>query len=843
MKTPGGWGLSTASPRIGFGAGPAPHAAGDVHSSSQWSSARAIEVGYWLAVLLVTGVAALALFLVFRENALPPGGDPGNWLATALAFIGRPFPTQVIPFAYPPVTFPVLGLAVVVAGPVTGVALFAVALMVALGLSTAALAATLLRSRLVAFLVVVFLLADPSLLGMFFWGAYPNLLGFVWMNLALVGLLRAGQGRPSAGAAQFWVFFTLAALTHSLVGAVLALTTALYLGLGLGVPLPSLGALVSKARHGALEAPGLAARALFASRGGQGGMVLFGGLVGGYYALTAIAGVPHPSYLATDANGFGVTSLTGALNALLPGAVLPGAFVVAFLVLAAFGAALLYAIVRDRRPAWLTAPAVLLLAWPLAVTLLILGGFAARVVTDYRRFGYFYLIPAGLAAGYLVERTWVLGPGRRRPTSSGAAPGDPTHLIPVRRAPGGPPPLVPPPFRRPAVCAAIAMVILLVVLDTATLPGLAREETTFTQIGHDAAFLQALHAIQRTGVSGAIVTVPGADKWVRGLTGENAFAPYATNALLFYPSQQLDSELTYYSLSSHYAVTNGHVAASVRGTAPSMTGGIPDYSVYESGTLHELLRLPPTSVAVRLHAHGNGTLVARSLTATPGVFLPAQPTGPMGISYEEPDFWFNVSVTLGTSAPYAVTTFLATARGAFSIAELDVTATPPAGSTALAWPNVVAGDFLWSPAGDPFQPVTYGNVTPASAFRGATDFDPASGGPAALLAFVAPNPNGSASIGGQLNLTTPVAAFTDGASPGSFDAPAIWSTLGARFVLWWNASASSASSVLPATEAGFLTLEYGLRILYENAEWVALEIPGTLSAAYGSAPSSGLVGR
>ncbi len=819
---------------MAFRPGVPPTARHEAGAPTIWVSPRAILTGYWLGVTFVTMAAALALFIVFRENALPPGGDPGNWLATARGFIGMTYATQVIPFAYPPLTFPLLGAAVLVGGPVTGVELFAVALMIALGLSTAALASTLLKSRLVAFLVVAFLLADPSLLGMFFWGAYPNLLGFVWMNLALVGLLRAGQGRPSAGAAQFWACFTLAALTHSLVGAVLAVTTGLYLGLGGFVPLPSVKAMASNARRGALEAPGLAARALFASRGGQAGIVVFAGFVGGYYALSAISGVPHPGYLSTDANGFGTSSLSGAFGALFPGTILPVPVVIGLLVLAAGGVTLLYAIVRDRHPSWLTAPAVLLIAWPLAVTLLILGGFAARIVTDYRRFGYFYLIPAGLAAGYVVERTWVLGP-RPAPGASPASPLQEPGRPRLERGVAGPATRpVPPSLRRPAALAAIAAVVLLVVLDTGTVPGLAREEATFTQVGHDPAFLEAVRAIQGSGVPGGVVTVPGADKWVRGLTGENAFAPYATNALLFYPSQQLDSELAYYSLSSHEAVTNGHVTASVRGTAPSLTGGIPDYSIYESGTPRELLRLSPSSVVVRLHDLANGTTYPANLTTSPSVTLPLQLSEPMGISYVEAGFWLNLSVTVAPIAPEVSVTVRAVARVPNEVVGVEIAAIPPAGSTALAWPNLVPGGFLWSPAGDPGEPITYGNVTPANAFRGATDFYPPTGGPAALLKFGSSSSNGTPSVGGSINITTPVAAFTDGAAPGIFSAPQIWSYLGARFVLWWNSSASQSASVLPATESGYLTREYGLRVLYQNPEWVALEIPSPVLAGAGA---------
>ncbi|MCI4322364.1 MAG: hypothetical protein L3K05_08685, partial [Thermoplasmata archaeon] len=239
-----------------------------------WGSVSLRRWGYWIAATIISLVAAVALLEAFRTSAVPPGGDPGNWVATALAFVGRPYPSQIIPLGYPPLTFPLLGVAVLVAGPIGGVDLYAAGLMLAFGLSLAALAATLLRSRVVALAVVAFVLANPGLLAMFFWGAYPNLLGFAFLNLALVGFLRAAHGHPSSGSAQFWVFATLTVLTHSLAGAVLLGTVAIALALGRFLPMPAWLSLLTRAKAGTLEAPGLAARAMFGSRGGRWGMVL-----------------------------------------------------------------------------------------------------------------------------------------------------------------------------------------------------------------------------------------------------------------------------------------------------------------------------------------------------------------------------------------------------------------------------------------------------------------------------------------------------------------------------------------------------------------------------------------
>ena len=834
--------MSTSDGRVGFDTPRRSAPAAAVEHPSVWSTARGSGAAYWIGTSLLSLLAAFVLVSVFREFPVAPGGDPGNWLATSLAYIGRPYPTQVVPLAYAPLSFPLLGAAVVYAGPLHGVDLFAGGLVFALGLSTAALAATLLRSRVVAFFAVAFLLFDPSILAMFFWGAYPNLLGFVFLNLALAGLLRAGQGHASSGAAQFWTFFSLAVLTHSLVAAVLGATASLYVLLGLFVPMPSWGTVLGRARRGELEAPGVASRALIGSRGGHAGIILFIGLVGGYYLGTWAAGIPHPNYLSSDATGFGLSTVGGALGAIFPGVTLPVGLVIAVLVGAALAAALLYGVLRDRHPEWLTAPAVLLIAWALAITVLILVGYAAKIVTDYHRFGFFYVIPAALALGYVIERAWVL----RRPEAAAADGEEPDAFGPSGPARHRSPwTSIAPAHRRPAAFAAIALLVLTVVAATATAPALAKEETAFTQVGHDSMFLQAVHAIRSSGVSGGIITVPGADKWARGLTGENSYAPYATTALLFYPAQQYDSQLTYYALTSHYALTNGQVSVSVRGAAPGLDGGVPDYWIYQSGNLREILRLPPSYLEAQLVDPSTGQRSTQNVTASPTVTVPssaANATGAMVVSFVQPAFYLNLSATIAPAQPWATIVLTATARAPYELTGLAAAVTPPAGSSALAWLNLVPGSFYWSPTGSGGAPITYGNVTPASALKGATDFDPSTGGPTALLDFPAAG-NASRSLTGTLNLSTPVAATTAGGSPGAFNAPQIWGYLGVRFILWWNASATSAAAVEPATEAGYLEAEYGLPVIYQNAEWNLLEIPDsyvtTSGAALAPAPTGG----
>ncbi|HKV90060.1 MAG TPA: hypothetical protein VJQ43_02555, partial [Thermoplasmata archaeon] len=763
---------------------------------------------YWGGATALSVAAAIVLVLVFRETPVPAGGDPGNWVATSLAYIARPYPGQLYPLGYPPIVFPLLGGAVLLAGgPVAGVELFAAGLMVAFGLSVAALAATIVRNRVVALGLVAFVLADPAVLAMFFWGAYPNLLGFVFLHLALVGLIRAGQGHTTTGAAQFWGFFALATLSHSLVGIVLGLTTALYLGLGLSVPLARSGELLERARRGTLDAPGVAGRALFGSRGGRAGLMIFVAFVGGYYGLTYLAGVPHPYYLASDPVGFRLLSMSGAFEALVPNVVVQPSLVLALLATGCLLAIVAFALVRDHRPRWLTSSSVLLLAWPLAVSLLFIGGYLAQIVTDYHRFGFFYIVPVGLLLAYLLDRGWVARPARAPDVESSGSLGE----LPRRRLPRF---VLDASARRPLVFGAFATVILVTVVDTATIPALAHDEASFTRVGHDQAFLDAVRAIQTSGTSGGILTVAGADKWVRGLTGENAFAPYSTDDYLFYPSQRVDSQLSYYALSSHYAMTNGLVAASIRAVHPSQSDGIPDYSVYVLGTPRPMLRLPPSDVRVLVHDASNGSTFATNLTKEPSVVLPNSLADPMVVRYGEPDYTLTVAISVVGAAPRIDVHVAASAALPFTIVEVDAAVAPPTGGSALAWPSSAPGGFLWSDIGGLRKPLTYGNVTPVGALRGATDYDATTGGPAALLAFAAASASGSAEVGGDVAFTTPAATAYLSGVPSVLSTPGIWQTLGIRFVLLRNTSVGPTPYLNFPDEVPYLVEEYGLVVAF-----------------------------
>jgi hypothetical protein len=779
---------------------------------------------FWFLSLLLSAGVALWIGIIFDSTAIPPGGDPGNWVASAYAYIGHPYPSQLIPFAYPPFLFPVLGAFVAAAGPIGGVQLFVPLLVLALGLSTAWLARTILRSSVMAFVVVAFLMVDPALLAMFFWGAYPNLLAFVFMNVAMVGVLRACRGNASTGALQFWLGFSATILTHSLAGVVLIGWLVLFLVLGYFVALPGRRELLARARQGRLEAPGLASRAMFASAGGQAGLVFFLVTVGGYYGGSYLLGIPHPYYFISNASAFGLLSYGATFQAILPHVTFSGAMVFDLLVAGSLVLIFLFAYVRDRRPQSLTASLLLLLSWVLSTALLLLMGMLLQIVTDYVRFGFFLLIPFALSAAYVVEHSWVL---HRPATPTDAPTASPPPMAPPRLHSGsrGVAWHLRPDQRRPATVAILALFAFILVVAVGTAPAMVHNKAAFTQVGHDPAFLDAVSIVTHSNIRGGILTVPGAEKWVRALTGENAYAPYSTPIYLFYPSQERDAQLAYFALTSHYALSNGQVVASIHGTNPAYLDGLPDYSVFVVGGAHPVLRVLPASVQVTMYHPATGSSRVVNLSGTPVVAMPQNLGGPMLVQYAEADVLIQIQVSVAPQSPKVSVNVSATGTGSDSVEQLALTLSPAPGAAAFVSSSTFPGAFTWRLDGVAGQPMTFGNVTPASGLSGLTNYDSGTGGPAIQLLFRSSNGSGSPQLSGTVVLVTPSASSYLPNPPQVIDTRQVWQELGASFVLMRNSSFAPNPLVAFPNEVNYLAQEYSIPLVYQNPEWSVLILP------------------
>jgi hypothetical protein len=786
------------------------------------SAIASLEARGWGVMILICVFFAAGISLVFHQSALPPGGDPGNWIATSYAYIGRPVPSQVTPLAYSPIVFLVLGAAVIVGGgPIAAAKIIAPILVILLGVSIFYLARTIIQSRILAIATTTFLLLDPQLLQMLFWGAYPNVLAFVFMNLALASLIQIGYGRTSRGVLLFWIFFAATILTHTLTGLILGFVVAVAFFLSLAVPLPPTRTLISEAKEGKLDSPQLMARVVSMSKWGRVGLVTFVALVGGYYVGTYLVGIPHPNYFTSNPLAFEIIGLGTFFQGLLPGFTMTSIdmiYFVSVLIILIFG---FFGLVIKVRKQWVTTAVIVLFAWILTILFSPLGGWALRIVTDYHRLGFFLVIPLGLSIAYILDRTWASAP------LPGAVAATPVSSTPVARGlhswrrPN-------PQRKRALLLTGVVLVLGLLFLAGITIPGITRAQRVFTRVGHDSNFLQAIRFIQSYPIPGGILTVPGADKWTRAMTDRNAFAPYGSSAYLFFQSQIIDSNLAYYGLVSHYAITNGLVSSWVRATNSLYSHGVPEYGAYVAGTFHPSISFPSTLMSIDLTDPG-GPIANTTINLTGNsqvFFLPGiNGNDPMNIQFLSTRFSVSVTTTLDPVSPSANLTFTVTANGPYRVHGFRVVAIPTEDTSALVWPAFSPGSFNWQPIQTHAGPVTVATVSPVPAFQGVTSLDPSTGTPAALMYFTSSSPAGSSSVTGSISLYTPTASTLFHGLPTVLSTPSLWGQLGVRLVLMRNSTFAANPSVAFPDEIPWLVGELHCQVVYQNAEWTVLRTP------------------
>ncbi|MGD0588039.1 MAG: hypothetical protein ABSA63_04520 [Thermoplasmata archaeon] len=785
----------------------------------------------WVLAILISAGISLAISFVLQSQPIAAGGDPGTWLATAYGFFHANHPSQSIPLAYPPVLFPLLGVTMyLTGGPVAAAQVFAPVLYFFVGLSIFFLASQMLRSRLVALTVTAVVLIDPQLIEMLFWGAYPNLLGFVFLYVALGGLVMMGRGAVSRGAFVFWIFGMLTVLTHSLAGVLLAAVTFFVLLLSWPIPVPSQQEIQARSAGGEADVPAVLRRGLVLSRGGRVGIVVFSVAVGAYYILTALAHVPHPSYFVSNPLAFQAAGLSGFFHSIFPGFTIQSVIVVTLLGLTILAILLLYGILFMSRTQWLSTPVIVLMASGVAIAFTPVVGWMLRIITDYTRFGFFLIVPIALSFGYLIDRGWVSAHRKSTtPPARTAVPASPTIQRWLRRSPHP---------RRAVAFAIVSFVVGLMIAGALTGPALGRLETQFTKVGHDQNFVDALNAIDRTGIPGNILTIPGADKWARAISERNAYAPYTQSTYLFAVNQILDSDLSYYALMSHYAVTNGLVSATVRGVSPGYINGtannissygIPGYGAYVVGAYHPVLQVKGNGLSVVLINATTGIGYMEPVTVLPTVLLPSTPGAPLEILFNQTGtatasgFDLEIFAAPVPGVPQLTLYFTAIATGADSLATLNVPLVPANGTSAQVSFSTV-GQFNWrtfSTAGAVRGPLTVGNVTPVSALVNA-------GSNQTDLSFRASAPTGERSIAGQLSLWTTTGSTLDNVLPPVLDTPGIWSELDVRFILMKEPAAYTGpapQTVSTAGEIPYLENEFGVTQIYNNTGWSVLQVP------------------
>jgi hypothetical protein len=795
----------------------------EANARVQWIEQHRELLGWGLALLITVGVAGWIYWLQLAFP-IPPGSDPGNWVSISYAYIGGHYAGQVNPYGYPPLLFPILGSLVLLTGsPLAAGHLIIPIEITLLGLSTYALSRVIIRSVVLSLGLVTFLLLDPYFMTMFFWGALPNLLAFSFLNLSLVGLVWMGAGRLNRGTLFFWGFGAATVLTHALAGLALAAIVVAVLFLSMFVPLklPKSGALKAIG-----DAPSLLLRRLVFSRPGFYGFLAAGLVIGGWYLGTILSGTPHPGYF-TPGSAMQMHPATYGqfLRNLLPGLVLSKytvfyllIFLVAFL-FAVFGGLVAF------RSGWISTGLLVLLGSWLAIAGIAIVGWLLSISTDYHRFGFFLVIPAGLTIAFLIDRLWLA----RGPTGSqGSLLAPPPEAGPEVRP-------IPPTFRptRRARVAFVGVFVLVVGLIAAgaAAPTYTRYVNVNAGPTHDQLFVDALNAIDHSGVSGSILTIKGNLKWTWAITQRAAYAPRPGNAFLFYPIQITDSALAYYALTSREAVTNGLVSVSVAGTNPAYLDGIPDFSVYQTGGVAGTMRLPPQLIQVTLMGATNHTDYTVGLSGSPTYQAPAGPGLPAVITYTEPSFLFQQSISIQPGVPTAHIATQATATRADRIVSLQEVLTGPALVGVTTQLTAIPGTFQWQTYTLRYTGLlTDGLVTPASALQGVTDYYPAAGGGAAVLDFTPSGGSPAATVNGSLDLNTPSASGNIPNLPSTVNTTQVWHQLGVRFIVIPNqASFALYAGSFLLDESEYLVGEFGCQVYYSNAEWDVLIVPQSVS--------------
>ena len=320
----------------------------------------------WPLLVLGAVLAGCAWVLATTEIG---SGDYGQWLMTARPYLGESVPDYRAASAVPPVVPFLLGLAVRLVGdPLLGVHLFAVLLLVVLGLSAYLVGLSFFGSRLAGLMALVgALLLTDRFLELFAFGGLLQAGAIVFLWLGAGALMHAGQGIRREGA--WWVAggacIGLAALTH--VG-----TASIVVPTGIGVGLLSAMRVAPTWRLRMVRLAPLGAALV---------------VVAAYWLVFLLPGgtefAQNPASLAYR----GPNRLIDNLTSYWPGVVM-AAVAAAGLAVGTIG--------EVRRRA--IGPWTIIGAWTAITLAVVIGAVVSRAATDYPRFATPLLAPLVVAA-------------------------------------------------------------------------------------------------------------------------------------------------------------------------------------------------------------------------------------------------------------------------------------------------------------------------------------------------------------------------------------------------------------------------------------------------------------
>lgn len=491
--------------------------------------------------LLLVGAVLIGCAWVLATAAIG-SGDYGQWLMTARPFLGESVPAYRAASAVPPVVPLMLSLAVRISGdPAQGIHLFAVLLLMALGLSACLAGTSLFSSRLAGLLALIaaFLLTDRFLELFAFGGLLQaGSIMFVWLGVA--ALFRAGT-RP-ARERTWWIVggaaIGVASLTH--VGtASIAVPTGLAVGL------------LSAMR----AAPTWRGRLL---RLAPLGLSL--ALAAGYWLAFLLPGgtefAQNPASLAYRGPGRLLEGLTEYWPSVL--------------MIAVAGVGIVAGLLGELRRRAI-GPWVVVASWAAVTFAVMLAAVVTGAETDYPRFATPLLAPlviaaAGAVAAWMRVASGWLGDATRRGTAAAWSVGMAAALV--------------------AVTAWPAMTAF-------------GTQTNGYQMAEPASLQQAVSWIEANVAPGATVLAPVREgKWIEGLSGRAALFSSAVR-YSFRPEEWRRSLAADTLLRSGGALVNGYFF--VRLTDDVADAAVPRgmaIGVNHGGEYLDLLRIAPAETRI-----------------------------------------------------------------------------------------------------------------------------------------------------------------------------------------------------------------------------------------------------
>jgi|GEM_PF-2808589 len=750
--------------------------------------------------LLVTGVTSVIAW-AFAQAPLPPGVDPGHWLAVSYSYVGLPTAPDPSdrPFFYAPLLFPILGLLVVATGsPPLAAGIVGVGLFAGYGFSLIPLARRYLASAPLQVALVGLGVGAGSTIQMLFWGGYPNLLGFILMNGALIFLLRFVRSQRDGDGAVFFGLTGLTYFAHDLTFAVLV-------------------AVIAVAGFYLLVLRRIEVRFLFRPIVLVGVLALVG-VIGAYGELTSAYGIPHPSYFVANPAAWSIDEVGelfapfGHAPVYLPamGSVyLPPVPTAVLLASAPIVGLVALGLTRHRWPGALDTRLSVGTAW-LAAALAVPGvGYLAHVDTDYTRFVYFLPLPFTLLVLLAIERAAL------------------PALLPVRRPVAPPRPgavrrwtLTSVPGSGPAVTAGVVALVLLGVFVGVTGPAILHDEATGSDSVHGASFVAAMDWLRSHPGPGNVLTVQSAARWTEALTNRDAIT-VGPVWLLFDPAQITTTQEAYWALVSQYAVTNNAVALSYSGFATPVMSQAPMYTAYVEGVPFPIVRILPGSLV--LNATGpNGDGACTPVNTGPPTPETGEANPAVAVTY---GCALGTIAEVGTVLPdgSAQVTLTVAPVGGGTVRSLGFTLQEaPTESSTIHTDSTTAialdGETLaWSTSGKVGQSPAPARLTTSIGFSEApvpAAPDPLAAANSWTASFPNPNPSGGFSL--VLTFVTPGASNPTAGLPPTISTQGFLDASSVQFLLWPNRSYGS-------VELTYYEATFGFHTAFSNADWVVLE--------------------